>query len=65
MGEALERIKPHIFANGGDRRNTSDIPEAVVCEEHGIEMIFNIGQGGKIRSSSDLLRAYTFKDTRA
>jgi len=58
VGEALERLKPHIFANGGDRRNTNDIPEAVVCEEHGIEMIFNVGQGGKVRSSSELLRNY-------
>ncbi len=58
VGEALERLKPHIFANGGDRRNTADIPESVVCEEHGIEMVFNIGQGGKIRSSSELLRNY-------
>lgn len=59
VGEALERIRPHIFANGGDRRNTNDIPEAVVCEQHGIEMVFNIGQGGKVRSSSELLRNYT------
>ena len=58
VGEALERLKPHVFANGGDRRNTNDIPEAIVCEEHGIEMIFNIGQGGKVRSSSELLRNY-------
>jgi D-beta-D-heptose 7-phosphate kinase/D-beta-D-heptose 1-phosphate adenosyltransferase len=58
VGEALEHIKPDIFANGGDRRNTADIPEAVVCEKHGIEMVFNIGQGGKIRSSSELLRNY-------
>ena len=58
VGEALERIRPHIFANGGDRRNASDIPEAVVCEQHDIEMMFNIGQGGKVRSSSELLRNY-------
>jgi D-beta-D-heptose 7-phosphate kinase/D-beta-D-heptose 1-phosphate adenosyltransferase len=62
VGEALEHIKPHIFANGGDRRNTQDIPEAVVCEKHGIEMVFNIGEGGKIRSSSELLRNYLGKD---
>jgi D-beta-D-heptose 7-phosphate kinase/D-beta-D-heptose 1-phosphate adenosyltransferase len=58
VGEALERLKPHIFANGGDRRNVDDIPEAVVCETHSIEMIFNVGQGGKVRSSSELLRNY-------
>lgn len=58
VGEALEHLQPHIFANGGDRKNTSDIPEVVVCEKHDIEMVFNIGQGGKIRSSSELLRNY-------
>ena len=58
VGEALERTKPHIFANGGDRRNTNDIPEAVVCEQYNIQMVFNIGEGGKIRSSSELLKAY-------
>ncbi len=58
VGEALERIRPHIFANGGDRRNTNDIPEAVVCEKYGIEMVFNVGQGGKMRSSSELLAKY-------
>jgi cytidyltransferase-like protein len=58
VSEALEHIKPDIFANGGDRRNTNDIPEAVVCEKYGIEMVFNVGHGGKVRSSSELLKAY-------
>lgn len=53
----LARIKPHIFANGGDRRNVSDIPEAVVCKKHGISMVFNIGKGGKVQSSSWLVNA--------
>jgi len=48
----LARIQPHIFANGGDRKNTEDIPEAAVCEEYGIEMVFNVGYGGKVQSSS-------------
>jgi len=41
------------FANGGDRylKNT---PEMEVCEELGIEMLWNIG-GGKIQSSSTLV----------
>jgi cytidyltransferase-like protein len=50
----LEALKPHIFANGGDRKNTADIPEAIVCDAYSIEMIFNIG-GGKIQSSSWLV----------
>lgn len=55
--EALEKIKPNVFANGGDRRNEEDIPESKICEEAGIEMIFNIG-GDKVQSSSKLLNLY-------
>ncbi len=49
--ETLSLIKPNIFANGGDR-HTTEVPESVVCREHGIEMVD--GLGAKIRSSSDL-----------
>ena len=58
----LLRIKPHIFANGGDRKPEDvDIPssEYKVCKELGIEVVFNVGKGGKIRSSSELLREYS------
>ena len=48
----LELIKPDIFANGGDRKEESDIPEVEVCRKYGIEMHFNVGQGGKVQSSS-------------
>ncbi|MBI5140154.1 MAG: adenylyltransferase/cytidyltransferase family protein [Candidatus Vogelbacteria bacterium] len=48
--ELLE-IKPDIFANGGDR--TSDnIPEIPTCESIGCKMIFGVGWGGKVQSSS-------------
>ena len=40
-----------IFANGGDRKNESEIPEHKVCKEKKIKMVFDIG-GGKIQSSS-------------
>tara|TARA_B100001765_G_C19250616_1_gene226641 strand:- start:34 stop:438 length:405 start_codon:yes stop_codon:yes gene_type:complete len=49
--ESLEKIKPDVFTNGGDRHNT-ECPEAVVCRKYGIELID--GMGNKIRSSSDL-----------
>ncbi len=52
--EALENIKPQVFANGGDRFS-DNIPEAVLCKKLGIETVFNIG-GGKIQSSSDMLK---------
>jgi D-beta-D-heptose 7-phosphate kinase/D-beta-D-heptose 1-phosphate adenosyltransferase len=55
--EAIEIFKPHIFANGGDRRDEKDIPEAEICKRLGVEMVFNVG-GGKLRSSSELLKNY-------
>lgn len=55
-------IKPHVFANGGDRKPSGDpVPEVAVCEELGIEMVYNVGKGGKIRSSSELLKKYSKK----
>ena len=51
----LRMIKPDIFANGGDRKS-DNIPEYALCEELGIEMVFNVGHGGKVRSSSELVR---------
>lgn len=49
----LREIKPDIFANGGDRKPDGDpVPEVAVCEELGIEMVYNVGQGGKVQSSS-------------
>lgn len=52
----LERIHPDVFANGGDRRGMADIPEAAVCERLGITMVFNVGHGGKVQSSSWLTK---------
>ena len=49
--KSLEKIKPHIFANGGDR-STGEVPESTVCEKYNIQM--TDGLGDKIRSSSDL-----------
>ena len=62
ISKELARIKPHIFANGGDRRNEDEIPEAIVCKEHNIEMIFNVGRGGKMQSSSWLTGAVPKKE---
>lgn len=50
----LENLKPHIFCNGGDRKE-DNIPEYALCDELGIEMIFNVGEGGKVQSSSWLV----------
>jgi D-beta-D-heptose 7-phosphate kinase/D-beta-D-heptose 1-phosphate adenosyltransferase len=51
--EALIRIKPDYFANGGDRKS-ENTPELEVCNSFGIEMIWGVG-GGKTQSSSELI----------
>ena len=52
----LELIRPHIFANGGDRKENIPVPEYEVCKRLGIKMVFNVGYGGKVRSSSELVK---------
>ena len=49
--EDLRLLRPDIFANGGDRK-LDNVPEVAVCDEIGCKMIFNIGDGGKVQSSS-------------
>lgn len=56
----LELIRPQIFANGGDRKE-DNIPEYEVCRRLGIEMVFNVGDGGKVRSSSELVKVAAAK----
>ena len=58
--QEIIKVKPNIFANGGDRF-ADNIPEFKLCNEMGVKMVFNVGRGGKIRSSSDLLRDYSKK----
>lgn len=53
----LKKLRPHVFANGGDRK-INNIPEVPVCREIGCKMVFNIGHGGKIQSSSWLFGNY-------
>lgn len=50
----LCKLRPHIFANGGDRHH-HNIPEVAICKAIKCKMVFNIGKGGKIQSSSQLL----------
>ena len=61
VSKEILKIKPDIFANGGDRKNENDIPEVPACRQVDCKMIFNIGQGGKIQSSSWLLERYANK----
>ena len=59
----LIEIKPHIFANGGDRdEKDANNPDSSLYKERqihkqlGIEMVYNVGRGGKVRSSSELVK---------
>ena len=52
--EAIRRLKPHMFANGGDRRK-NNTPEQDVCEELGVQMLWAVGGEDKANSSSDLV----------
>jgi len=62
--EALKRLKPDMFGNGGDR-TAVNTPEAAVCHELGIKMIWNLG-GKKIQSSSGLINTlFANKSTRS
>ena len=53
----LEKIKPNIFVNGGDRKQ-KNTPELALCKKVGIKPVFSVGHGGKVQSSSWLLNSY-------
>lgn len=56
VARALAKVRPAIFANGGDRFK-KNVPEVVVCKKLGIKMAFNVGKGGKVQSSSWMIDA--------
>ena len=60
--DALRVVRPNIFANGGDRKK-DNIPEVAVCDEIDAKMVFGIGYGGKVQSSSWLLKANAKNET--
>jgi len=57
--EALGKIKPDIFAQGGDR-NVKNIPscEVKLQKKLGFKVVEDVGYGGKIQSSSWLLKKH-------
>jgi D-beta-D-heptose 7-phosphate kinase/D-beta-D-heptose 1-phosphate adenosyltransferase len=61
--EALEIIKPDVFAKGGDRDTKAKVPEAEIVEENGGEVRYNIGDP-KLWSSSNYLEEWVnFKNS--
>jgi len=50
---SLAKVKPNVFANGGDRYSVGDVPEYELCQKMGIKMVDGLGK--KIRASSELI----------
>lgn len=46
-----------VFGNGGDRNEAAVVPEQAVCDQHGIEMVFDMGGADKADSSSRINEA--------
>ena len=57
ISKDLLALRPHIFAKGGDRHSGNiPTPEVTVCEQIGCEIVNDIGWGGKVQSSSELVK---------
>ena len=57
--KALEAVQPHIFANGGNRSGTKQLPanDVAAIEKFNIKMVFGVGLA-KLWSSSDSLEQW-------
>ncbi len=51
--KSLAKLRPDIFANGGDRHSIGDVPEYPICQKYKIKMVDGLGK--KIRASSLLI----------
>jgi cytidyltransferase-like protein len=60
INEDIKMLKPHVFAKGGDR-HSGNIPEVAICNEIGCVIVNNVGSGGKVQSSSDLVKKAKLK----
>ena len=65
VSRELRALRPDIFANGGDRneKNAANPASSLywdikTCQAIGCAMVFNVGHGGKVQSSSWLLERY-------
>jgi D-beta-D-heptose 7-phosphate kinase/D-beta-D-heptose 1-phosphate adenosyltransferase len=57
--EAIQRLRPDYFANGGDRER-SNTPEQQVCEELGVEMLWGIGGDKKLQMNDRTKKSHDF-----
>jgi bifunctional ADP-heptose synthase (sugar kinase/adenylyltransferase) len=61
VDEALDMIRPNIFAKGGDR-GPGNVPEEEICKKLGIKIVYGVGGNDKFNSSSDIIaRAFRQK----
>jgi cytidyltransferase-like protein len=51
--KSLAKVKPDIFANGGDRLNIVNVPEFDICQKLNIKLVDGLGK--KIRASSEII----------
>lgn len=72
VSRELEYLKPHIFANGGDRNeidaknpDSSLYKDIQTCQTNGIKIVFGVGHGGKVQSSSWLVEAVRSQSDRS
>jgi len=54
--DSIRKYKPDIFAKGGDTWDIDNLPEADVCKELGIKVVFGVGGVEKVQSSSQLIK---------
>ena len=56
--DTLAKVRPDIFAKGGDRSSDATMPpnEVDMCRKLGIKIVYGVG-GAKVQSSSELVRA--------
>lgn len=58
VSKEILKIRPTIFAKGGDQKSEKDIPENQACQKIGCRIVFNVGPGGNFQYSSWLLANY-------
>ncbi|HWO06960.1 MAG TPA: adenylyltransferase/cytidyltransferase family protein [Candidatus Paceibacterota bacterium] len=63
VSRELKRLRPAVFANGGDRnrKDARNVQSPLhwdikTCKELGIQMAYNVGHGGKVQSSSWMIK---------
>ncbi len=55
--EGLLSIRPHVLAKGGDRHaGNIPTPDVAVCDAIGCMIVNDVGFGGKVQSSSELVK---------